>query len=46
MVSSIIDTVNEKNGGPITEGKVEKIINDERLTNIKADIEAGDFKIR
>ena len=39
MADSIIETVNNMNGGPVTEGKVLDMLQNERSTNIKADID-------
>lgn len=39
MVQQVIEAVNSKNGGPITEGKLLHILDEERATNIKKDIE-------
>lgn len=39
MIKDVIDTVNSMNGGPVTEGKVLEMLETERQTNIKADID-------
>jgi len=40
MIQETIRRVNELNGGPVSEGKVLKMIEEERVTHIKEDIEA------
>lgn len=45
MVQSIIATVNEMNGGPVTEGKVLEMLENHRQTSIKADIDVFGKKV-
>lgn len=43
---AVIKSVNKRNGGPITEGKVLAMIDEERQASIRKDIEALETKLR
>lgn len=45
IVGEVINTVNSLNGGPITEGKVLEMLQAERETNTKAEVDALHQKI-